>query len=421
MIKKEYFLLMRRKKFLALVMLLPLILGIIFSTVPDLTRLESVDLIMCDFDNTTESLRVIKGIEQEFNLKLLEPQNPEQCLSNLQYLIKQDKYLIGIEIPKGFGWDLENMKQTQLRVYYDDSKFNLGMYVFLFVNQAIDEYKTELLTKGKNELKDKTSNLYDSTQEINSILVEIKKANLPFISDYVENLINSFNEFSSLISLIHNMDTRFLSNPIWVNTLGVYGNVNSLGVSFAIIFVILNLFTLFMITSTSVIRDKSQNYFVRLKTNKVFSIEYFFSKISVFTLLSFIQLIILFLVFLIQGSTFKINILVLFLSVLLITTLNSLIGISIGLVSNNETIAILLSLILTLPFLFLSGVFAPIDLFPKAIRFVAKLFPLSVEINLVSKSVLFKSGFKELSNSFNFLIDYVVGFLLFNSIIMRKK
>ncbi len=217
------------------------------------------------------------------------------------------------------------------------------------------------------------------------------------------------------------MDTRFLSNPIWVNTLGVYGDVNSLGVSFAIIFVILNLFTLFMITSTSVIRDKSQNYFVRLKTNKVFSIEYFFSKISVFTLLSFIQLIILFLVFLIQGSTFKINILVLFLSVLLITTLNSLIGISIGLVSNNETIAILLSLILTLPFLFLSGVFAPIDLFPKAIRFVAKLFPLSVEINLVSKSVLFKSGFKELSNSFNFLIDYVVGFLLFNSIIMRKK
>jgi ABC-2 type transport system permease protein len=59
----------------------------------------------------------------------------------------------------------------------------------------------------------------------------------------------------------------------------------------------------------------------------------------------------------------------------------------IGLISDNEGIAILFSLIISFPFMLLSGIFYPLQTMPRLIQYFAKLIPLNYQIDY-SKAVL---------------------------------
>jgi ABC-2 type transport system permease protein len=72
----------------------------------------------------------------------------------------------------------------------------------------------------------------------------------------------------------------------------------------------------------------------------------------------------------------------------MITTLNTSIGLLIGSLSENENVAILFSLMLSLPFLFLSGTFFPLELMPGYIQLTSRIIPLRNEVRLLKQTMV---------------------------------
>jgi len=204
------------------------------------------------------------------------------------------------------------------------------------------------------------------------------------------------------------LDVSFLSEPIVINKNGVYDIKSPTTTAFPIVVGLLSVFTVFMIASTSVIFDKNSNYLVRIKTSKTFLVNYLIAKSVVFTVIIALQFVVLLLLFLLLGASFKINLATLFLTIVLFTIVNSMIGVVIGLLSENETVAILISLLITLPFLFISGVFYPSEMFPKVIQVIGDFFPLKTGIWLVKASSVFGLSFGLVSKELSDLIIYSI-------------
>ena len=87
-------------------------------------------------------------------------------------------------------------------------------------------------------------------------------------------------------------------------------------------------------------------------------------------------------------------------------------GILIGLISENQAMAVLTSLLMTLPFLFLSGMFYPSELFPPALKFVSDVFPLSNQITLLKESMAFGYPFSLNAPSVQINMTYLVIFFM---------
>ncbi|MCK5452123.1 MAG: ABC transporter permease, partial [Candidatus Aenigmarchaeota archaeon] len=76
-------------------------------------------------------------------------------------------------------------------------------------------------------------------------------------------------------------------------------------------------------------------------------------------------------------------------ALLFISLVNTFAGIIIGLLSDSEGVAVLISLIITLPLLFLSGMFYPVDLMPFLVRMISDVMLLNTEILMMKQALLF--------------------------------
>jgi len=98
-----------------------------------------------------------------------------------------------------------------------------------------------------------------------------------------------------------------------------------------------------------------------------------------------------------------------------ISTVNALIGLLIGLISDSEGVAVLISLIITLPLLFLSGMFYPLELMPKIVQWISQLIPLGLETSMLKQALLFGG----VISNYYFLIP--LGLFLFCWGYIRRK
>jgi len=79
----------------------------------------------------------------------------------------------------------------------------------------------------------------------------------------------------------------------------------------------------------------------------------------------------------------------------------------IGLISDSEGVAVLFSLIITLPLLLLSGMFYPIEFMPKIMQFFAKIMPLDAEVLMIKKALIFGGTM----NNFYFIAPLVLAII----------
>ena len=76
-------------------------------------------------------------------------------------------------------------------------------------------------------------------------------------------------------------------------------------------------------------------------------------------------------------------------ALLLISFTGTIIGMLIGLLSDNEGIAVLFALILALPLMFLSGMFFPVEFMPGFVQALAWVLPLNTHIIIMKEVLLF--------------------------------
>jgi ABC-2 type transport system permease protein len=366
-LKKDTMLLYKRKKYLYIFILLPLIIASLFLFALNPSDYK-IKVGVCDFDNTQISKQASTNLEG-FTTTILPKDN---CLENLIDKIQSGDFDLGIEIGDGFSENIENLKQSKLIIYYDNTDIAFSNLVSWKVDQSLEPFEKQIIDKLNQEIKTKISSIRGNVD----IILDL---------DLPNKIENRVNEMDSQLKMLEEMDTEFLVNPLWTDQRGIYDNTKkSAGLTF--IFPILALFIILMLASTSIIYDKKTGFITRVKANSSPTI-YLLAKVVFFSFLVLIQFLIIFLLFKLYGGEYSFLSKELIKLIFYIGATDALIGLIIGLLSENEGIAVLFSLIISFPLMLVSGLFFPIQTMPKIIQIISKILPMNFQIQ-ASKSIL---------------------------------
>lgn len=400
---KEIRLLVRKKKYLYLSLALPLLIGIIYLFMLN-TSADALNVLVCDEDNTPLTQATLDNIDS-FSVTI---SHKEQCEEELKASVKKREYLFGIVIPKGFGQRIEDLQQANITLLYDNSDPAISSLAEWKIDMALQPLRNEIVESFAQELQLTSANAHEK------ITIGIQAIDTFQISALARARQSVVEADAELIK-IKDSDETFFSNPIYVQKRGVHKEQSTLEIGFAPLFAILNMFLLLMLCSTGVMYDRKMKLFSRIRASNSMPGTYILSKLAFFTLLTVMQFVVLYALFTAFGASFTINFGLLIKALLFISLVNTLIGFLIGLISDSEGVAVLISLIFTLPLLFLSGMFYPLELMPKLVQFLANLMPLQSQMLMLKKALLFGG---EIIGKF-FLMP--AGLFILSVFFMKKK
>ncbi len=374
-LKKDLLLIVNRKKYLYLTLLLPFIVAVIFLLMitPSLGR---IDVGVCDFDRSEYTSEALSGLKGSFNIEVLPAEN---CISNLTDKIKKGDFSLGLQINKGFSARLQELQQATLAVYYDNTDPAFANLVSWKVDASLQPYEERIIDSFNQNIKSQIKAI-----RFNLDLALELTNNVPLVKPKLKAIDQD-------LKRLEDMNTGFLVNPIWTNQIPVYEKSSTKDAGIAFIFPTIALFILLMLASTSVMYDKKNHFITRVKSSTS-PVVYVLAKLVFFIILTAVQFIVVFLLFMVYGAAYSFSILNLFKLILFIAIIDALLGMMIGLFSDNEGIALLFSLIVSFPLMLLSGIFAPLQTMPGFVQFLAKILPLHHQINAVKSVMLFNSS-----------------------------
>ncbi|MBT7902296.1 ABC transporter permease [Candidatus Woesearchaeota archaeon] len=374
-LQKEFILITRKKKYLYLSLLFPLLLGLIY--VFSLTAsTQGVNVFVCDFDNTTTTQEAFSNIDG-FNINY---HTQKDCETTMIESVRSRDNLFGLIINQGFTNNIETLKQGNIIIYYDNSDPAISSIASWKVDVALNPFKKQISTKFSTNLKSEA---------------KLAKDNVDLVIEYFDFITPKTQVHDKIYSVqdslykISNLDSEFVSSPIITTPKGIYNKLNIIDIGLAPLFAVLCMFLILMLCSTGVMYDRKSLLFSRIRVSNSIMISYVISKLIFFLAITIIQFLILYFVFLLFGANFTISSGLLLKALLFIALTNTLMGFIIGLISDSEGVAVLISLIISLPLMFLSGMFFPFELMPKFIQLFAKIMPLNLEILFMKKALLF--------------------------------
>lgn len=385
-LKKDFILLYKRKKYLYTFVLLPILISLIFLLVLNPSDY-SIKAAVCNFDSEKISQELFSNLDN-FETTILPSENCEEFLKSA---VQKGNYPLGIIVPEGFSENIGNLKQSRLIVYYDSTDVAFAELIYWKLDSSLAPFERQIVDNLNKEF---TSDVAKVRKGINII-----KEELP--SSISKNLKQTDTDLKNL----EEMETEFLVNPIWTDKRSVSEKDRKKDAGLVFVFPILALFITLMLSSTSLIYDKKTNFLVRVKSSTSPTI-FLLAKLLFFTVLVFIQFGIILLLFMAYGTRYSVNLINVLELVFSIALIDTLIGFIIGLISENEGIAVLFSLIISFPLMLISGIFFPVQTLPRAVQFISKILPLNLQIVSAKAVLLFNQN---ISNIWMIYVVFLFG------------
>ncbi len=370
-LKKDTLLLVKRKKYLSIFILLPLIIATLFLFALS-PKGYNIKAGVCDFDHTNISNLAVQ------NLRGFDPIiiNGTDCVEKMQEQIKQGKLDIGIEIGKGFSENLRELRQSKLVVYYDNTDIAFANLISWKIDQSLQPFKREIINNLNQELHSKVKAIRSGI----NIAVEF--------SGFNKKLQSKVKSTDDNLKSLEGMNTEFLTNPIWTDKRAVYSSGLKKDAGIIYIFPILAIFIILMLSSTSIIYDKNSGFITRVKASSS-PLFYILAKLIFFTALVAVQFFIILILFMINGARYAMPPLAIIQLILFVGIIDALIGLIVGVISNNEGIAVLFSLMISFPLMLVSGIFFPTQALPRIISWTSSFLPLHYQIDATRQVLLF--------------------------------
>jgi ABC-2 type transport system permease protein len=374
-LKKDFMLMYKRKKYLSMFILLPLVIGILFLFFIN-SGGYTIDVAVCNYDDSISSALAL-GELKDFDVELLDGGEVE-CPDLIKEGISSGKYSLGLEIPSGFSSNIEDLKQSKVNIYYDNTDIAFSSLVAWKVEESLEPFERAVVDSINSNVKGKAS---------------VARSGLDFLESSTglsSRLEKKFDEVDDNLRKIVGLETEFIVNPVWVNHIPL-NDKSIVDSAIAFIFPILAMFVILMLASTSLIYDKKSLFIIRVKSSTSPAL-YLFAKLLFFVCLTIVQFLIIFGLFLISGANYSFSWLNLLELIVAISFLNTLIGFLIGLISDNEGIAVLFSLMIAFPLMLVSGIFYPVQTLPGFVRWFSNILPLNYQIESTKMVLLFNQN-----------------------------
>lgn len=114
-----------------------------------------------------------------------------------------------------------------------------------------------------------------------------------------------------------------------------------------------------------------------------------------------------------------------FVGIIVSLSLSIIIFVSIGLIiagmSRTETTAILISILVVIPMIFLSGIFIPFEAFPAAVKDFASNLPMIISVRSMEDTLFYKVSFETLLVQNAKLIAYIIALVSLATLLLRRE
>ena len=225
------------------------------------------------------------------------------------------------------------------------------------------------------------------------------------LRDGMKTIKSNINLIKAILSQIRTEIPEY-SNPVKTQVIGFFGDKSYINFIFPSILIMIVMWMATFLSSINFIRQKSRGILRRIYVSPMSTRSITFEKIIANTIISLIPLpFILGISFFILGIEMSLmNAVFVFLASALSVVVFAIIGLIIGSFSKTETTAILGSLIVIIPLMFMSGAFYPVEAFPDTIKMFTEFLPINTGIRLVEGFLFYSFDWIE----FMFLIYTII-------------
>jgi len=241
----------------------------------------------------------------------------------------------------------------------------------------------EKTTDDLELMNEQLGSLTATVEEVNNLIDEATIAK-EAVSQKMRDSKVLLNDFMGTLGELSQVSPRFLSHPILAYEKNLYQGLTPLGFITPISLGLVLLLTCLLLTSVSVITEKKEGVHLRMKLSSTSPIMLVLGKIIGQMIFAFLaSFIILFIGFFVFNAQLQANIPEL-IAVIAITSFSFIsFGMFITNFAKTQSTAILGSLILILPMIFLSGSILPLQLMNPALQGFSALLPLTAANNLL--------------------------------------
>ncbi|MCX7908038.1 MAG: ABC transporter permease [Ignavibacteria bacterium] len=363
--KKEIRQLRREKRMLLIIFIFPLFLLVIFGYAINLD-VKHIQLAVLDFDRTRETRTIINSLISSEYFDLVGYINNYK---EADKILNTNKAQLVIVFPKGFTKDFFNKNSAKIQFFIDGINGNTSNIIYNYSKLAANFFTFKRL------------------QEIAHL-----SSKKPIYTVQLE--------------------PRFWYNP------ELKSNIFLVPGLIGIIIILTSAITV----SLSIVKEKERNTIEQILISPISPLEFIVGKSFPYMALAFINSILV-VVFghIIFGVPVKGNLLLLTIALIFYIYSSSSIGIFVSIVANNQLVAFLMVVIISvLPSMLLSGFIFPIESMPFVIQLITNLTPAKFFLSIIRGLLLKDVGLSILLLDYIYLICYGTIFIVLSFVVYKR-
>ncbi len=282
-----------------------------------------------------------------------------------------------------------DLDQTKASLSGIETKLGTAKQKLNSARSSLNSLKSSLST-SESSLTGIQSDMQSIKESLNQTKQLISES-VEFKDDARAELANAKEVFTGIISELEKLDSmnpESLSKPFIIYEQKIFDITSSGSIAPSALVIVL-LMTCMLLTSVSVMAERAQGAGLRLKMS-VFSPYVLISgKLLGQVIIAFLEaLVILFLSFGILGVPIPASIPCLLLVILVVSVAFVALGLFVTIFAKTQSTAIMASLLLMIPMLFLSGIIVPLVLMESSMQLISSFMPLTIAHYLVSGALL---------------------------------
>ncbi|MFA4955668.1 MAG: ABC transporter permease [Candidatus Methanoperedens sp.] len=249
-----------------------------------------------------------------------------------------------------------------------------------------------------DDVKKQSANL---SIQMNNLSLEMNKSS--------SNLVSEIDRTKSILTDVIKNSPTAVAAPVKLEREPVFKDRAYLDFLMPAIVSIVLMFISFMLASITIVQERTKKTLLRTLLTPLSLGEFIFAKTSALILIAMLQGIILIIVaYLFYGILIPISQMgLLFLVILVYSAAFIGIGMAIATFAESENTAMLTSLVLSIPMLFLCGVFFPFEIMPQLMVKIGSALPITVGIKALDSVLIYREGF-------DVLVGYLAPLLLYS-------
>jgi ABC-type multidrug transport system permease subunit/predicted nucleic acid-binding Zn-ribbon protein len=304
----------------------------------------------------------------------------------------------------------EKLNQTDLRLQNMQS--------------SLSNYTSEISNIHGNITKiEKAIHLLENVKEqSSSVSIQMDKLTME-MANGTSALVSDIDRTKEMLGEVIARSPAVIASPITLDQIPVFRGRSYLDFLLPGIISIVLMFISFLLASITIVQERSKRTLMRTLMTPISLEGFILEKTACLILIALLQGIILITVaFVFYGAVVPVSqIGELFLVILVYAAAFIGIGMALATFAESENTAMLLTLVLSIPMLFMSGVFFPFETMPELMIQVGNALPITMGIRALESVLIYQGGINALSRYLMPLIGYGIAGLGVAYVLLRRE